>query len=169
MTIGGEFAGGGCDSTAGSNDYLNPYQQYDYNCLVYPAGCGDYNGMPVPNYPAYGGGGYTPPNPPPSNINVRTTAPPNPPTNSLMCSKNSDLGKLLGIEEALEPFEARIIPATGMIVAGLGVAATSIVAIGMFPPSALVAVPTLAAGLGLAFEGGYYGSMGRMYVPGSCN
>ncbi len=70
---------GGCDYTAGSNDYLNPYQQYDYNCLVYPAGCGYYNGMLVPNYPAYGGGGYTPPNPPPSNINVRTTAPPNPP------------------------------------------------------------------------------------------
>jgi hypothetical protein len=66
VTIGGEFAGGGCDYTAGSNDYLNPYQQYDYNCLVYPAGCGYYNGMPVPNYPAYGGGGYTPtPTPPP--------------------------------------------------------------------------------------------------------
>ncbi len=65
MTIGGEFAGGGCDYTAGSNDYLNPYQQYDYNCLVYPAGCGYYNGMPVPNYPVYGGGGYTPPSQPP--------------------------------------------------------------------------------------------------------
>jgi hypothetical protein len=82
---------------------------------------------------------------------------------------NSDLGKLLGVEEALEPFEARIIPAVGMIEAGVGVAATSIVAIGMFPPSAFVAVPTLAAGLGLAFEGGYYGATGRMYVPGSCN
>jgi hypothetical protein len=57
--------GGGCDYTGGSSDYLNPYQQYDYNCLVYPAGCGYYNGMPVPNYPAYGGGGYTPTPPPP--------------------------------------------------------------------------------------------------------
>jgi hypothetical protein len=66
VTIGGEFAGGGCDYTGGSSDYLNPYQQYDYNCLVYPAGCGYYNGMPVPNYPAYGGGGYTPPSQPPA-------------------------------------------------------------------------------------------------------
>jgi RHS repeat-associated protein len=61
VTINGEFAGGGCDYTAGSNDYLNPYQEYEYNYMVYPAGCGYYNGMPVPNYPAYGGGGYTPP------------------------------------------------------------------------------------------------------------
>jgi hypothetical protein len=58
---GGLRAGGGCDYTAGSNDYLNPYQEYVYNYMVYPAGCGYYNGMPVPNYPAYGGGGYTPP------------------------------------------------------------------------------------------------------------
>jgi hypothetical protein len=42
VTINGEFAGGGCDYTAGSNDYLNPYQEYVYNCMVYPAGCGYY-------------------------------------------------------------------------------------------------------------------------------
>jgi RHS repeat-associated protein len=65
VTINGEFAGGGCDYTGGSSDYLNPYQEYEYNCMVYPAGCGYYNGMPVPNYPAYGGGGYTPTPPPP--------------------------------------------------------------------------------------------------------
>jgi len=67
MTIGGEFAGGGCDYTGGSSDYLNPYQEYEYNCMAYPAGCGYYNGMPVPNYPSYGDGGYTP-TPPPSQL-----------------------------------------------------------------------------------------------------
>jgi hypothetical protein len=70
--------GGGCDYTGGSSDYLNPYQQYDYNCLVYPAGCGYYNGMPVPNYPAYGGGGYTPTPPPPP-------PPPRPPLSTGVC------------------------------------------------------------------------------------
>jgi hypothetical protein len=169
VTIGGEFAGGGCDYTAGSNDYLNPYQEYVYNCMVYPAGCGYYNGMPVPNYPAYGGGGYTPPSQPPTNISVRTTAPPNPPTNSLMCSMNSDLGKLLGVEEALEPFEARIIPAIGMITSGLGVAATAVVTMGAAPLSIPVAVPVLLGGTGLALEGGYYAATGRMYAPGMCH
>jgi hypothetical protein len=168
VTIGGEFAGGGCDYTGGSSDYLNPYQEYEYNCMVYPAGCGYYNGMPVPNYPAYGGGGYTPPSQPPTNISVRTTAPPNPPTNSLMCSMNSNLGKLLGVEEALEPFEARIIPAVGMIEAGVGVAAAAGAAIYLAPLSIPAAVPVGFAGLGLALEGGYYGVTGRMYIPGSC-
>jgi hypothetical protein len=85
-----------------------------------------------------------------------------------MCSMNSNLGKLLGVEEALEPFEARIIPAVGMIEAGVGVAAAAGAAIYLAPLSIPAAVPVGFAGLGLALEGGYYGVTGRMYIPGSC-
>jgi hypothetical protein len=82
---------------------------------------------------------------------------------------NSDLGKLLGVEEALEPFEARIIPAIGMIEAGGGLVYGSIAALSLAPlVSAPAAVPVLASGLALAGEGIYYGATGRFYIPTSC-
>jgi hypothetical protein len=102
VTIGGEFAGGGCDYTGGSSDYLNPYQQYDYNCLVYPAGCGYYNGMPVPNYPAYGGGGYTPPSQPPPTM-VPPRPQPSPPgkfSTYLLCILGQDINYFFGSDAA---------------------------------------------------------------------
>ncbi len=81
---------------------------------------------------------------------------------------HNELTQLFSIDETLAPFEARIVPAAGMIVAGTGVALASSVAIYLVPSSAVIAGPVGLGGLGLAGEGAYYGATGRIYVPGSC-
>jgi len=89
-------------------------------------------------------------------------------TCSLPAYAQQDAKELMAIDDAIAPIESRVVPAAGMITAGLGVAYGSILAMGAFPLSIPVAVPVGLAGVGLAAEGAYYGATGRFYTPSSC-
>ncbi|MGH8399208.1 MAG: RHS repeat-associated core domain-containing protein, partial [Gammaproteobacteria bacterium] len=76
---------------------------------------------------------------------------------------SQDAKELFAIDDAIAPIESRVVPAAGMIVAGGGVAATSLALMDAMPTTIPIALPVFASGVAMAAEGGYYGVTGHLW------
>jgi len=70
--------------------------------------------------------------------------------------------QIVAIDEALDPIEARVVPAAGMMTAGAGVAGVAAYATAVAPWASPVTVPVGAAGAAMAIEGADYLVTGQL-------
>lgn len=84
------------------------------------------------------------------------------PPSSRIHRKGGDVCATRALEEALDPIEARVIPAAGMMTAGAGVAGVAAYATAVAPWASPVTVPVGAAAAAMAVEGVDYLVTGQL-------